>query len=179
MKTTPAPPCDMIKRILFPLLMLLPLAAAAFPARQAMSKRQLSAIISEFRRYEGVEVVRVGGLGTALLRGIAQLSASEDPEIRQVLELARGIRRVSVIEYGDCTPEVRARLVRRLDRALAGSELLMEAKDGDAPVRLYGFVDERTDRLQDLVFHAPGDGTLVCLFGSLPLESLDRLSAAR
>lgn len=169
----------MIKKILFPLLLLLPLAAAAFPVGQAMPKRQLNAIISEFRRYEGVEVVRVGGLGTTVLRGIAQLAAGGDPEVRQALELARGVRRVSVLEYDGCAPEVRSRIVRRLDRALAGSELLLEAKDGDSSVRLYGFVDEQTDRLQDLVFHAPGDGTLICLFGSLPLESLDRLSAAR
>ena len=58
-----------MRRIILFFLLLLPLAA---PAREpaggkAVPKAKITAAISEFRRYEGVEVVRLGRVGTAAI----------------------------------------------------------------------------------------------------------------
>ena len=56
----------MKKLLILFVLTLLPLAASAsFPVKQTVSKARLTALISEMRGYDGVEVVRLGALPTA------------------------------------------------------------------------------------------------------------------
>ncbi|MBQ9660873.1 MAG: DUF4252 domain-containing protein [Bacteroidales bacterium] len=168
-----------MKRFLFFFLTLLPLAAAAAPAEKNVPKGELSAIISEFRRCDGVEVVRLGRMGTAAIRGIVRMAAKEDPDARQALDVMRGVRRITVLQYEDCAPEVRERLVRRLDRALDGCELLMEAKDGDTAMRMFGVVDEASGEMRDFVIHAPSECALICVFGSLKMDSVGKIINAK
>ena len=161
-----------MKKIALLFALLLSLAAAACPAGKTVPKRELAAIVSEFSACDGVEVVRLGRLGTAAVRGVVRAAASSDPETRPVLDLIRGIRRVAVMDYEDCAPQLRERIARRLDRALDGSELLMEARDGNESFRVFGLVDEETGVLRDFVLHAPADGALVYLTGTLSPDAL-------
>lgn len=170
----------MMMKKFFLLLALLPsLAAAARPAGEKIPTGEISAILSDFRRYDGVEVIRLGQIGTAAVKGVVRAAARSDPDAREALRLIRGIRQVSVMDYEDCAPAVRERIERRIARTLAGSELLLEAKDGNSSVRMFGIVDERTGDLHDFVLHAPDDCALVCLSGTLPAEALGRFIEAR
>jgi hypothetical protein len=159
-------------------LALLPLAASAgAPATKKVSKTRITSVISEVRRQDGVEVVRLGRLGTSAIRGLVRVAAREDPDAREALAVLRGVRNLTVMEYDDCAPAVRERIARRLDAALDGSELLMEAKDEGTAMRIYGIVDERTDRVRDFVIHAPSEYALICIFGSIPMDVLGKLAA--
>ena len=166
-----------MKRILLLfLLALLPLAASAGkPASKTVPKSKLASVVSEFRGYDGVEVVKLGWLGTAAVKGVARAAAKSDPDARKALDVMRGVKRFTVLEYGDCTPAVRERIIRRLDQALYGSELLMEAKDGDTAVQMFGVVDDASGEVRDFVLHAPSDHALICVFGSIPMESVSKL----
>lgn len=168
-----------MKRLLLLLVLaLLPLAASASdPATKKVSKTRITTVISEVRRYDGVEVVRLGRLGTAAIRGLVRLTAREDPEAREALALLRGVKNLTVMEYDDCAPAVRERIVRRLDEALGSSELLMEAKDGGSAMRMYGLVDEQTDRVRDFVIHTPSEHALICIFGSIPMDVIGKLAS--
>ena len=164
-----------LRKILLFLCLLLPLAATGLPAKKTVSKAKITAAISDFRRYEGVEVVQLGRVGTAAIKGLMHAAAREDPDAREALRLLRGVRNLSVLDYGDCTPDVRERIVKRLDKALDGSELLMEAKDGGTAMQLFGIVDEKSDQVRDFVIHAPSECALICVFGSIPMEAVGKM----
>ena len=79
-----------MRRIILFFLLLLPLAA---PAREpaggkAVPKAKITAAISEFRRYEGVEVVRLGRVGTAAVKTLMRAAAQDDPDAREALQSA-------------------------------------------------------------------------------------------
>lgn len=166
----------MKKLLLLLTLALLPLAAAARTGGDPVPKSQLNAVVSEFRHYDGVEVVKLGRLATAAIRGVVRLSAASDPDARQALALMRGVKRLNVLEYENCTPEVRERINRKLTQVLNGSELLMEAKDGSSAMRMFGVVDERSGAVRDFVIHDPGSCALICIFGSIPMDALGKLA---
>lgn len=140
-------------------------------------KSQMTAFLSDCQRYEGVEVVQLGGLATMALRGAIRLSAIDDPETREVLKLITGIKRVSVMEYEDCEPDVRDKITRKLDRMLKAADLLMETKDGSERMEIYGVVDEKAGKVRDFVLHTPSDYSLICIFGSIPIEQIAKIAA--
>lgn len=165
-----------MKQLLLLLILVLPaLSAAATDAGDNIPKAQLNAVLSEFRQYDGVEVVRLGSLATSALRGVVRLASRSDPDAREALALMRGIKRLNVLEYEDCTPEVRERINQKLARILSDSELLMEAKDDSSRMRMFGVVDEKTGAVRDFVIHDPGSCALICIFGSIPMESLGKV----
>ena len=168
----------MKKLLILFVLTLLPLAASAsLPVSQTVSKARLTSLISEIRGYDGVEVVRLGALPTAAIKTVLRTAARRDEDAKEALRLLRGIRRVSVLDYEDCSPAVRERISARLDRALVGSELLMEAKDDDASMRIFGVVDEKTGTVRDFVLHSPDGGTLICIFGSISMDAVGKVLA--
>ena len=163
-----------MKRILLIAALLLPLLApAAFGGN--ISKNQISTFISECQRYEGVEVVQLGGLATMALRASLRVAASDDPEVREMLKLITGVKRISVLNYEQCAPDIQDKISRKLNRMLDGSDLLIETRDGNELMQIYGLYDERTEAVRDFVLFSPSDCTLVCLFGSIPMETVSNI----
>lgn len=167
----------MKKLLLLTLLALLPLAASAARPVKAVSKSELNSVISEFRGCDGVEVVKLNRLATAAVKGVIRKVGKSDPEIRQALQSVRGLKKLTILEYEDAAPEIRYRINSRIAQALEGSELLMEAKDGHSSMQMFGIVDENAETVRDFVIHAPHDYALICLFGSLPMDTLTKMMA--
>ena len=164
-----------MKKLLLLLCFLLPLAASARPAGKSIPKTELTSIISEFRRYDGVEVVRIGRLGTAAIKAVVRTAARKDPEAREALQMVKGVHKLTVLEYEDCAPEVRDRLNRRLTAALVGSDLRMEAKDSESSMRIYGVVDDATGDISNFVLHSPSECALIFLAGKLSADVLSKM----
>ena len=164
-----------MKKLLILLFLLLPLAAGAKTTGKTIRKTDLTSIISEFRRYDGVEVVKLGRLGTAAVKAVARTAARKDPEMREALDLVRGVRKLTVLEYGDSASDVKERLNDRLRAALQGSDLLMEAKDGNSAMRIYGVVDDATGDVSNFVLHAPNDGALIFVSGTVSADMLGKM----
>ena len=163
-----------MKKFLLLAAILLPLIAPA-AAGENVPKSTITALISDCQRYEGVEVVQLGGLATMALKATLRLATVDDPEARQALKLITGIKRISVLSYEDCEPAIRDRISRRLDRILDGGDLLMEAKDGDDVTQIYGVVDDKTGTVRDFVMHNPTGYSLICIFGSIPIDKIARV----
>ena len=167
-----------MNRLLFFLTFaLLPLAASAARPSRTVSKTELASIVSEFRGYDGVEVVRLNRLTTGVVKGFIRMAAKSDPDAREAFGLMRGLKRLTVLEYDEAAPEIRNRINTRIAQALDGSELLMEAKDGDSALQIFGIVDDANGLVRDFVVHAPNDCALICLFGSMSMDSLTKLMA--
>ena len=166
-----------MKKYLLILLVLLPLTASAARPQKKVSQVEVSSIVSEFRHCDGVEVIRLGWLGTALVKGVAVHVDDEDGDMREIRRALRGIKGVTVMAYEDASPEVRERLNRRLSRVLDKREVLMEVKDDGETVQVFGALDEATGLVRDIVFHSPSEGALICMFGSLPLDLIGKIAA--
>ena len=166
----------MKKLLILFVLTLLPLAASAsLPVSQTVSKARLTSLISEIRGYDGVEVVRLGALPTAAIKTVLRTAARRDEDAKEALRLLRGVRRVSVLDYEDCSPAVRERISARLDRALVGSELLMEAKDDGEVVRMYTVGDSKTIESFVMIAVDGGEVTFICLDGQMPRDETEKL----
>lgn len=166
-----------MKKYLLILLLLLPLTASAARPQKRVSQRELSSIVSEFRHCDGVEVMRLGRLGTALVKGVAVHVDDNDDDLREIRQALRGIKGVTVMEYESAAPEVRERVNRRLSSILGKREILMEVKDDGEKVQIFGVLDDATGLVRDIVFHSPSDCALICMFGSLPLDVIGKIAA--
>ena len=166
-----------MKKYLLILLLLLPLTASAARPQKKVSSREVSSIVSEFRHCDGVEVIRLGWFGTALVKGFAVHIDDEDDDMREARRALRGIKGVTVMEYDGASPDVRERLNRRLSRVLDKGEVLLELKDDGESVRIFGVLDEATGLVRDIVFHSPSECALICMFGSLPMDMIGKIAA--
>lgn len=165
----------MKKKLLLTCLLATAFCTAALAGN--LSKTKLISFITECQRYEGVEVVQLGRLATGALKATVRVTAGDDPDVREALRLISGIKRISVLEYGDCDPAVRSRITRKLDHILNDSELLMETRDGNERMQIYGVVDDATGRVGDFVMHTPSSSSLICIFGSISIEQFAKIAA--
>jgi len=166
-----------MKKLLLLIAILLPLTAvAARPAKRA-ARAEVASIISEFRHYDGVEVVKLGWLATSLVKGLARHADSDDADMRQLLQLIHGLRGVTVIDYDDAEPAVRDRMNRKIGHALRNCELLMEARGDGNAMQLFGVVDDARGTVRDLVLHTPDSNALICLSGTLSLDAVGKIMA--
>ena len=160
--------------IIIVIALALPLAGLAEKPAKPVPGTQISMLINEYKHYDGFEAVKVGRLGTRIVKALVQTGAahSDDPEMKDVMRAMKGIKKLAVVEYSDCAPEVRQGFSQRVGRLLDGAEMLMEVKDGSEMMRMYGVVDDKGDKIKDFVLFSPDDCTLVCLFGSISLEKV-------
>jgi len=164
-----------MKKILTSLLILiLPIVGLA---GKNFTQTRLSSFVSEFKYEPGVEFVKLGIVPTMIIKGIIRANVDDDPEDQMMLKAINGVRKLSVFEFEDAPAEVRNRIVRRLDRILASSELLMEVKDDDDQMKMYGIVDNASGAIQDFVMYSPSDCALICIFGTISMDAVANLAA--
>lgn len=147
----------------------------------AAPRERLREVVADCSRYDGVETVRLGGVATFLVTSVLSQyivqAADGDEEVADVLRLARGVRKLYVMEYSGCGDADRSKIDRRLRRALKHRDILLEVKDGEDGVQIYCKYDEKHDRVSDVVLYMPGDHTLICLFGRISMGALTALMA--
>ena len=161
-----------ILKYLLPLAVLFSLSALPIRAEN-VGKARLNALIQEVRGEENVEVVDIGSLGMKMIRTLAKASA-KTPEERQVVQFLKGIKSIQVVDFEEMEDGAKRRFAARVEKALAGREKLLEAKSDGENVRIYATLDEKNGSLQDVVVFE-GTGTLICLYGKVPLDMIDKM----
>lgn len=158
-----------MKKILFTLVMLLGLGTAALAGEQ---NPQLRSLVSAYKGTEGFEIVDIGGIGLGLLKAAAR-NAADSPEDREALKLFNGLKRLTVVDFSDAPADKREKFLRKANRILNDSELLMEAKDNDETVRIYGTSSKDGSLLEDIALLA-GDA-LIFIRGTIRTEQITEL----
>lgn len=166
-----------MKRLLLLICILLPFQAYALTPEKKVSKTAVSTVISECRSYDGVEIVRLGRVATSAIKSVIRVAAIGDSDAREALRLMRGIHQVSVLDYEDCSDRDKRHITRKLERALSGSEVLMEASDGDDDMKIYGLFDDDNGTVRDFVLYSPTDCSLICIFGSISLDAVGKIAS--
>ncbi|GEM_PF-1365332 len=141
--------------------------------------RQLAELVNDFRGNEEFRVVNLGGLATSILKGTAGIAGkySDDPQVTNVLKSINDVQGLNVVTYGDCEDSLKAAFNARLSGILNDDNLVMEAKDGEDVVKIYGFEDKSKDgALKDIVISVPSEGVLLCIKGSVDFNKLVELA---
>lgn len=161
-------------------ILVIAIAMTGFAKTQKSSvpKDRLMTLISEYSGKEGFEVVKIGSFGTEALKTFMRLSVSDDDseEAQIILKAMKGIRKMAIVEYDKCNEKTRDSFNSKLEKALSSSELLIEAKDGSDAMKIYGIYNEDENTIHDFVMFAPNDCALICLLGSIPLDSINELA---
>ena len=158
-----------MKRILITLCMALCLASTAWAGNPGGKIRSL---VTSFKGTEGFDVVDLGGPAMLLLKAAARAEV-DDPEDRAAMDLFRSLRRLTVVDFSEAAPEKREKFLRKLDRILAGEEVLMEAKDGGEKVAIYGLTSKDGSRIDDIIIRA--DDALISVRGSIRTDQVEAL----
>ena len=166
-----------MKRFLLIISILLSCQAFAGAPGRTTSKAGIASTITECKNIEGVELVKLGRAATAALKGTIRLATINDTDAREALKMMKGIRSITVLNYEDCSQSDRDKISRKLERALSGSEVLIEASDGGEKMRIYGLVDEKTDKVRDFVMYTPSDYALICIFGSISMDAIAKIAS--
>ena len=166
-----------MQRIFFLLLLLAPLAGAAASPEGRIPKTQLTNVIADYRHSEGVEVVRLGSLATGAVKGVVRIASVHDPDARDALRLMKGVKSLYVFDYASCKPTLRERINQRLNRVFRNTELLMEVSDENDRMQIFGLYDEQSDAVRDFVLYTPSECTLICIFGTVSMDTVSRVMA--
>lgn len=164
----------MKKTITILIVLLLPLMGWA---GKNVKKGQLASFVSEYRNVEGVELVRLGTLATSAIKTAIRISAKDDPDSRQALQIINGVRRLMVFDYEDCSAKDKDKINWKISRILKGSELLMEVKDGSDNMQMYGVIEGDGESVRDFVLYTPDSCALICIFGRFSMDAIAKIAA--
>lgn len=160
-----------MKKILITLLMILSLGTGA-QAGKPRQNTQLRTLVASYKGTEGFEIVDFGGVAMSLLRAAAR-TAVETEEDRQALELFKGIKRFTVVDFSEASDHAREAFLRKANRILDHGEMLLEAKDGGETVRIYGASTKDENLLEDIVLLA--EDALILVRGTIRIDQVGAL----
>ena len=166
----------MKKAIIILAILLVPVMSFAENPGGKISKRKVSAVVSQYRGKQGVEVLDIGYLGTALMKGIASISSGNDKDAREALTALKGLKGMTIFSFEDADAELKQKINGKLNKMLKGVDLLMEAKDDGETMRIYGSYSEKTGKVSDVALFSP-DGTFIFLVGSFNLNDISSAMA--
>ena len=158
-----------MKRFLIAILIL---TASLSAAGDSISKSRLTATISDCRRYQGAEIIKLGRISTGAIKGMLRLISLSEPEAMELVHMMKGVTGLTVFDYSDCSERDIRAIDARLDNIFEGKEVLMEVSDDEDRLIAFGVVDDNSEWLRDFVLYVPSDCTLICVFGSIPVEKM-------
>ena len=165
-----------MKKLLLILGFMVPVLAVAATFGNRASKNRIGSFIADCRHYEGAEVVHLGSFATSLGKGILKIVSIDDPDAREMLKMIKDVRSLYVLSYEDCSNSVKVKVNSRLEKMLEGSEMLLEAKDGEDKVKIYGVVSENGEEVRDFILHTPSECAVICILGSISTEAVAKLA---
>ena len=138
---------------------------------------KLLALINDYRDKEGFDVITVGSLGTSIIKKmIANNLDKVDEKTKSLFKAIEGIKKIAVVDFGSSDAAVRTEFIQKMEKLLSRSQLLMEIKDSEDKLYMYGVVGRKNNKVSDFVLYNPDGGNVICLFGSIPLDSLANLA---
>ena len=165
-----------MKKLFLILGLMVPMLASAATFGNRENDKRIGNFIADCRDYEWAEVVHLGSFATSIGKGILKVASIDDPDAREALGLIKDIKSLYVFNYEDCSKGVKEKVNSRLERMLEGSQVLLEAKDGEDNVIIYGVVDEKEGKIKDFILHTPSECAVICILGSISADALAKLA---
>lgn len=128
-------------------------------------------VVGKYQGKEGFETVTFGNLAVGFVKMIANATA-QTPEDKAALDMLSGIRKFVAVEYEDASASAKSSFDKEISALLAGTEKIVEVKDGGDSVDIYGTLSKDGDKISDIIIHVPEGSSIVCLFGTLDVKDL-------
>lgn len=160
-----------MKKIIFAILCFWMTAFASMAGNRNTDTRNIINTISEYKHVSGIHVISVGKLGLGLAKVVANMAAESEEE-KAALAILDGINKVVVVDYEDASEAKQKELNSRLSRLFNKAELILEVKDEEDTVNIYGTSCGGGESIDDLMIFIPEDYTLVCVLGSISAERI-------
>lgn len=148
------------------------LALATCLGAWAGNPAKIESLVGQYKGHLGFEVVTLGRVGMNMLRSAAILSGDLDRDEREALKHLSGIKKIVAVDFDDASFTTRASFTEKLEKILAGMELLVEMRDDGDTVRIYGIDDG--SYIRDCVLYST-DGELLYVQGQFKPEHMEGL----
>ena len=167
----------MKKILLITLLAFSAFAVGAGNGDYAVPREKVTRLINEFKGQDGFNVVKIGSIGTSIMKSIFKMTSgtNDDPDMRNAAEIIKNIKKITVVEYDGCSQEIQKNFSSKMERILKPVGLIMEVKDNGETMRMYGIVNDDSSVIKDFLMFSPESCTIVCLFGTIPLDALAKM----
>lgn len=138
------------------------------------SQSKVTSLINEYRQHNGFSCINIGRLGLATLKTVARIAADEEDkkDLDMLMELSKDIKKITLVDYEDCPRNIRDRFSERMATALEGSSLLMEVKDEEDNISIYGVPNENGSVISDLVIFSPNEYKFIRLLGKFSIDTV-------
>ena len=163
--------CKRLKIDMKKALLTIIIALAAGLSAWAGNPAKVENLVRQYKNCDGFEMVSLGRVGTSLIKGAIRLSAENEKD-KEAIKVFTNIKRLSIVDFEQVQPEVRARFERKLEKILDGMELIMEVNDDGECVKFYG-VEDGTG-IQDCIMYS-SNGALVITEGGIDLDKMIHL----
>ena len=128
-------------------------------------------LVDKYKGEDGFETVTFGNLAVGLAKMVANATV-QTPEDKAALDMLSGIRKFVAVEYEDASASAKSSFDKEISALLAGTEKIVEVKDGGDSVDIYGTLSKDGDKISDIIIHVPEGSSIVCLFGTLDDKDL-------
>ena len=178
-----------MKRVIVTMFVLLSVTAVC-QARRTPGRSRIQGMVNEMRTearlagvdsereavtLPGIKVVSESNIEMVSIGGLALKFGKMINGLEKDLPVLRGIKSMIVVDYDDCPGNIKEKFNKKMTSELRGCELLMEAKDGDERMSIYGNPANDGETISDIIMFVPQDGTLVCFFGTIAADDLSKL----
>lgn len=159
---------------MFILLAIMPAVSYTAYGASGIPKDKLMNVVNEYRPYDGFEVVKLNSLATKALKTAIRIAAlgEDDKDIRELLKVITGIKKIAVVDYEDCSEDIRNSFNRKVGKILQDQDILMQVKDSSDSMTIYGVVSDDAGTVKDFVLYSPENCALICLFGSISMGTV-------
>jgi len=156
-----------MKKILFTIIV----ALGAISCAAAIRPVRINTLVNEYKGTDGFDVVKIGPVGMGLLKIAATFSSDMDKEALTVLSSVKGLKGLTIVDFEDAS--CKKEFTRKIEKALEGAELFLEAKDGSESLRIYGTENGRF--LSDCILYS-SDGALIYARGKVDIDKIMELA---
>ena len=125
--------------------------------------RRVTMLMKEYSSNTDFQLINLGRIGLSIVK--AAMRQSADKDTRELLDLMRDVKQVSIASYEDCEASVKRDFESRLSKVLKKEFLLVEAKDGNDKVQIFAVPTDDGGDIKNLIINAPGSGALICVSG--------------
>lgn len=143
------------------------------PAKAEGTSNKIVSLANQYKHNDDFEVVKVGPFLMKIINWTANKEAGK--EDADALSMMKGIKKIVVVDYENASEKIRSEFNAKVQRILAKSEILMEAKDDGDLVKIYGDVTHDGEKVSDLVIFVPNDGALICMMGTVDMKNVQNL----
>ncbi len=165
-----------MKKLLIFLSLAVALSSCAGTPKKNETNEALNKAISECRQYKGAKVIEFGTAMADFIKGVIGLAGAEDDDAKEALDVMKDISGFTVLAYADCSDEDKKAINAKLGTILDNAEVLMEAADDGKKAQVFGTCNENNpDIVHDVIIYVKSECALVCMSGSISVESLDKI----